>query len=306
MNAGLLLAARTILIAGGWVPAEIFEAIKRYRPTVFPGVPTMYVALVNDERSRSYDMSSIDVCVSGGAPLPLEVKRDFERLTGGHLYEGYGLSEASPLVSAQPSDENGKPGSIGLPVPDTECRIVDSETLEPLPLGEAGELAVRGPQVMTGYWCRPDETAAVLRDGWLLTGDIARMDEDGYFFLVDRKKDLIITGGENIYPREIEEVLFEHPKVKEAAVVGVPHPFGGEIAKAFVVLKPAETATKKDITQFAGQRLAKHKVPRAVEFRNELPKSAAGKVLRRVLAEEEVERQRSRPQRRRRETAEES
>lgn len=289
LNAGLLLAARTILIAGGWSPSEIFDAIKRYRPNIFPGVPTLYVAMVNDERSRSYDISSIDICVSGGAPLPIEVKRDFERLSGGHLYEGYGLSEASPVVAAQPFDESGKLGSIGLPMPDTRLRLVD-ENDQPVPVGEDGELVVQGPQVMQGYWRRLEETAAVLRGGWLHTGDIARMDSDGYLYIVDRKKDLIITGGENIYPREVEEVLFEHPKVKEVAVVGVPHPFGGEIAKAFVVLKEGETATKKDITQFAGERLAKHKVPRAVEFRETLPKSAAGKVLRRVLAEEERQR----------------
>jgi long-chain acyl-CoA synthetase len=291
MNAGLLLAARTVLIAGGWVPAEVFESIRRYRPTVFPGVPTLYVALVNDERSRKYDLSSIDICVSGGAPLPIEVRRDFEKITGGHLYEGYGLSEASPLTHAQPHDGSGKPGSIGLPMPDTVARIVDPETGACVPIGAEGELTVRGPQVMKGYWRRAEDTTEALRGGWLHTGDIARMDADGFFTIVDRKKDLIITGGENIYPREIEEVLFEHPAIKEVAVVGVPHPFGGEIAKAFVVLKLGEQATKKDITQFAAQRLAKHKVPRAVEFREELPKSAAQKVLRRVLAEEERARQ---------------
>jgi len=295
MNAGLVLAARTILIAGGWVPAEIFQAIRLHRPTVFPGVPTLYVALLNDERSRTYDLSSIDVCICGGAPLPIEVKREFDRLTGGHLLQGYGLSEASPVTHAQPYDESGKPGSIGLPIADTEARIVDAESGQPVPVGQVGELAVRGPQVMAGYWGRPEETADVLRDGWLHTGDIARMDEDGYFYIVDRKKDLIITGGENIYPAEIEDVLFEHPKVKEAAVAGVPHEFGGEIAKAFIVLKPGEVATRKDFVQFCAERLAKHKVPRAVEFRTELPKSASGKVLRRVLADEE----RARPKTRR-------
>lgn len=293
MNAGLLLAARTVLIAGGWQPAEIFEAIGRYRPSVFPGVPTLYVAIINDERSRRYDLHSIKVCVSGGAPLPMEVKRDFEALTGGHLYEGYGLSEASPLTHAQPYTGVDRPGSMGLPVCNTDARIVDDNG-QAVPLGESGEMIVRGPQVMKGYWRRPEETQAVLRDGWLYTGDVARMDQDGYFYIVDRKKDLIITGGENIYPREIEEVLFEHPKVKEAAVVGVPHPFGGEIAKAFIVLAPGETSTKKEIQQFCAERLAKHKVPRAVEFRDELPKSQANKVLRRVLAEEERQRQQAR------------
>lgn len=297
MNAGLLLAARTVLIPRP-VTADILEAIKRYRPTVFPGVPTLYVALIHDERHKHYDLSSIDICVSGGAPLPLEVKREFERITGGHLYEGYGLSEASPCTHAQPHDGRTRPGSMGLPLADTEVRIVD-EAWDPVPVGSEGELTVRGPQVMKGYWGRPEETADVLRDGWLRTGDIARMDEDGWFYIVDRKKDLIITGGENIYPREVEEVLFEHPAVMEAAVVGVPHPFGGEIAKAFIVLKPGESATKRDITQFAAQRLSKYKVPRAVEFRDQLPKSAAQKVLRRVLAEEEAARQAKKPRSRR-------
>ena len=289
MNGGLLLAANTVLIARP-VISDIVDAVRRHRPTIFPGVPTLYVAIVNDERAKQYDLSSIDVCVSGGAPLPAEVKRDFENLTGGHLYEGYGLSEAAPLTHAVPHDGRGKPSSMGFPVVDTDARIVD-EGGEAVPIGEAGELEVRGPQIMQGYWRRPEETADVFHDGWLRTGDVARMDEEGWFYLVDRKKDLIITGGENIYPREIEEVLFEHPQIKEVAVVGVPHPYGGEIAKAFVVLAPGETATKKEITQFAAAHLAKHKVPRAVEFRAELPKSAAQKVLRRVLAEEERARQ---------------
>jgi len=296
MNAGLLLAATTILIPRPII-SDILETIARYRPTIFPGVPTLFVAVVHDSRTRNFDLSSIDVCVSGGAPLPTELKREFERITGGHLYEGYGLSEASPLTHAHPYNETAPVGSMGLPVSDTAARILDDEG-RCAPVGSTGELVVRGPQVMAGYWRRPEETAEVLNDGWLRTGDIARMDEDGWFYLVDRKKDLIITGGENIYPREVEEVLFEHPAVKEAAVVGVSHPFGGEIAKAFVVLKPGMSATKKDITQFAAERLAKHKVPRAVEFRDELPKSPAQKVLRRVLADEERERQaKRRPQR---------
>jgi long-chain acyl-CoA synthetase len=289
MNAGLLLAANTILIPRP-MSTEMFEAIPKYRPTIFPGVPTLYVAIVNDQRSKKYDLSSIDVCVCGGAPLPVEVKRDFEELTGGHLFEGYGLSEASPVTHAVPHDGRGRIGSMGMPLQNTEARIVD-EGGNPVPVGQDGELTVRGPQIMKGYWRREEDTADVLKDGWLRTGDIARMDDDGWFSIVDRKKELIITGGENIYPREVEEVLFEHPLVKEVAVVGVPHPFGGEIVKAFVVLLPGETATKKDITQFAAQRLAKHKVPRAVEFRDDLPRSPAHKVLRRVLAEEERERQ---------------
>jgi long-chain acyl-CoA synthetase len=290
MNTGLLMAARTVLIPRP-VTSDIFDAIDRYRPSIFPGVPTLHVAVVNDERAKRYDLSSINICVSGGAPLPIELKRQFEALTGGHLYEGYGLSEASPLTHAEPCDGRSKLGSMGLPMPDTDVRILDDGG-HCVPVGEEGELAVRGPQVMKGYWRRPEETRDVLSpDGWLRTGDVARMDEEGWFYIVDRKKDLIITGGENIYPREVEEVLFEHPAVKEAAVVGVAHPFGGQIAKAFIVLKPGAAATKRDITQFAAERLAKHKVPRAVEFRTELPKSAAQKVLRRVLADEERARQ---------------
>jgi long-chain acyl-CoA synthetase len=300
MNAGLLLAANTILIPRP-MSTEMFEAIPKYRPTIFPGVPTLYVAIVNDQRSKKYDLSSIDVCVCGGAPLPLEVKRDFEKLTGGHLFEGYGLSEASPVTHAVPHDGRSKLGSMGLPLQNTESRIVDEDG-NPVPVGEAGELTVRGPQIMKGYWRREEETTDVLREGWLRTGDIACMDQDGWFFIVDRKKDLIITGGENIYPREVEEVLFEHPLVKEVAVVGVPHPYGGEIVKAFVVLLPGATATKKDITQFAAERLAKHKVPRAVEFREDLPRSAAQKILRRVLAEEERARQSTRRRKSRRDT----
>ncbi|GAC1442905.1 MAG: long-chain-fatty-acid--CoA ligase [Chloroflexota bacterium] len=292
MHAGLLLGANTILIPRPIV-ADMFEAIRKYRPTIFPGVPTLYVAIINDSRAKDVDLSSIETCVCGGAPLPLELKREFERLTGGHLYEGYGLSEASPLTHAVLHDGRGKVGSMGMPVPDTEARIVGPDR-KPVPVGEEGELSVRGPQVMQGYWRRPDETADVLHDGWLLTGDVARMDADGWFFIVDRKKDLIITGGENIYPREIEEVLFEHPGIQECAVVGVPHPFGGEIAKAFIVLKPGYQVSKSEIKQFASARLSKHKVPRSVEFRTELPKSAAQKVLRRVLVDEERVRQAAR------------
>lgn len=289
LNAALILAARTVLIPN-WTPSLVFDAIRVYRPTIFPGVPTLYVAFVNDERSRVYDVSSIEYCVCGGAPLPVEVKREFELLTGGRLFEGYGLSEASPLVSAQPYTGAGEAGSVGLPVASTDISIVDAESGQPVPLGQSGELLVRGPQVMAGYWHRPDETADVLTEGWLRTGDIARMDKQGFLFIVDRSKDLIITGGENVYPREIEEVLFEHPRIKEAAVVGVPHPFGGEVAKAFIVAKPGEDLTKNEVIGFARERLAKHKVPRAVEFRTELPKSSSGKVLRRVLSDEEKER----------------
>ena len=267
---------------------DVLKAVARYKPTMFPGVPTMYVAILNHPRLRQYDFSSIESCVSGAAPLPLEVQERFERLTGGSLVEGYGLTEASPVTHVNPTGEGKRNGTIGIPLPDTEARIVDIETgTRVLGPGEEGELIIRGPQVMKGYWNRPEETERALRDGWLYTGDIAVMDEDGFFRIVDRKKEMIITGGYNVYPREVEEVLYQHPKVLEAAVVGVPDPYRGEMVKAFVVLKPGETATEEEIIAFCRERLAKYKVPRAVEFRSELPKSLIGKVLRRVLAEEE-------------------
>ncbi|MGH2442175.1 MAG: long-chain-fatty-acid--CoA ligase, partial [Chloroflexota bacterium] len=289
MNAAMLLAARTVLVPRP-VVQDMLDAIRTYQPTIFPGVPTIYVAITGDPRSRHYDLSSIDVCVCGGAPLPIDVKRDFEHLTGGRLYEGYGLSEASPVTHAEPCNRQSKPGSIGLPLPDTEVRIVD-ESGSAVPVGQVGELVIRGPQVMKGYLNRAEETAEVLVDGWLRTGDLARMDDEGWFFIVDRKKDLIITGAHNIYPREIEDVLLQHDSIHEVAVVGVPHPYGGEVAKAFIVLKPGREATKSQILAFARERLARHKVPRAIEFRDELPKSHVQKTLRRVLAQEERERQ---------------
>lgn len=201
------------------------------------------------------------------------------------------MTETSPVTHANPIDGRRVTGSIGLPWPDTDCRIVDPDTGEPLPPREIGEVAVRGPQVMKGYWNQPEQTAAVLRDGWLLTGDLGYMDEDGYFYIVDRKKDMIIAGGYNIYPREVEEVLYEHPAVREAAVIGVPDPYRGETVKAFVVLKDGARATEQELDAFCRQRLAAYKVPRIYEFRRELPKSAVGKVLRRVLQEEERRKQ---------------
>jgi long-chain acyl-CoA synthetase len=218
-----------------------------------------------------------------------EVQERFEHLTAARIVEGYGLSEASPVTHANPIFGKRKVGSIGLPWPDTEARIVDIETGEKvLPVGEAGELVVKGPQVMKGYWNKPRETAHALRGGWLHTGDIAKMDEDGYFYIVDRIKDMIKTVGENVYPREVEEVLFMHPKVKDAVVVGIPQDFLGEEIKAYIVLKEGETATAAEIIRFCREQLSKFKVPKEVEFRRELPKTLVGKVLRRVLRDEEV------------------
>lgn len=288
MNAGLVLAARSVLIPR-LIMRDIFEAVQAFRPTALPGVPALFAAMVNSDRVREYDLHSVQVCVSGGAPLPVEIAERFHAITGGHLFEGYGLTEASPLTHAQPYDRSGPVGSIGMPVADTEAKLVDDEGNEP-PDGQAGELLVRGPQIMKGYWNEPGDTALVLKDGWLRTGDVARMDERGFFYIVDRKKDLIITGGENIAPREIEEVIYRHPAVSEVAVAGVPHQMGGEIAKAYIVLKPGETLTAGQMKRWLSSRLAHYKVPREIEFRAELPKSPMGKILRRPLVEQEVSR----------------
>jgi len=269
---------------------QVLQLIQRHRPHIFPGAPTMYVALLNHPKVKQADLRSIAACISGAAPLPVEVQTRFEELTGGRMVEGYGLTEASPVTHANPFWGHRKVGSVGLPWPDTACRIVNPDTGEDVPVGQEGELLVRGPQVMKGYWNRPEETSMALRDGWLWTGDIARMDEDGYFYIVDRKKDVIIAGGFNIYPREVEEVLFMHPAVQEAAVVGVPDPYRGETVKAFVVLKPGVHATADELIAHCRRHLAAYKVPKLLEFRSELPKSLVGKVLRRVLLEEETKR----------------
>ncbi len=283
------LAATMALVPDPRDLKHLLKVIDRERPTLFPAVPTLYVALLNHPRLPKVNMKGIQACLSGAAPLPVEVRRKWESLTGGRLVEGYGLTEASTVVCANPLTKDGlvKEG-VGIPFPDTEVRIVDLETgARDLPLGEAGELLVRGPQVMKGYWNQPEETAATLRDGWLHTGDIATMDEDGYLYIVERKKDLIIASGFNVYPREVEEVLYMHPAVQEAAAIGVPDPYRGETVKAFVVLKPGATATDQEIVAFCRERLAAFRVPRVVEFRKELPKSPIGKILRRSLRDGE-------------------
>jgi long-chain acyl-CoA synthetase len=263
-------------------------SIDHHRPTLFPGVPTMYVAINKAVAGGGHDLSSIKACLSGAAALPMEVAERFERFSGGRLVEGYGLSEASPVALANPIYGKRKAGTIGMPLPDTLARVAGpDDPARTMPTGEPGELALRGPQVMVGYWNRPEETAEVLRDGWLMTGDMAVMDEEGYFTIVDRKKDLIIAGGYNIYPREVEEVLFQHPKIQEVSVAGVPDDYRGETVKAFVVLRDGQEATVEEIREFARSRLAAYKVPKTVEFRDELPKTMVGKVLRRALIEEE-------------------
>ncbi len=291
LNTAISVAGTVICVVMGLFETRLVaEQIARHRPTVFPGVPAMYLAINQLKDVGKYNLHSIRVCVSGSAPLPVEVQTQFERLTGARVVEGYGLSEASPGTHVNPVYGQHKAGSIGLPLPDTEARIIDAETGErELPVGEAGELVIRGPQVMQGYLHAPEETAATLRGGWLHTGDIARMDEDGYFFIVDRKKDLVNVGGLKVYPREIEEILHEHPKVKEAAVTGVTHPVRGELLVAQVVLKDGVAddprAVRRELLEFCRQRLASYKVPRRIEIASELPKTAVGKVLRREIRE---------------------
>lgn len=268
-------------------PEPLLETIRKFRPTFAPLVPTMFIGILNHPDIGKTDMTCLKGCFSGSAPLPVEIIRKFEEVTGAIIVEGYGLTEASPVTHVNPFKSQRKVGSIGIPIPDTECKVVDVETGEQsVPLGERGELAVRGPQVMEGYWNMPDETAAALRDGWLHTGDIATVDEDGYFYIVDRKKDMIISGGYNVYPRDIDEVLYEHPKIQEACAIGLPHPTRGEQIKAFVVLKEGESATEEEILGFCKERLAVFKLPTRIEFRTELPKTNVGKILRKELRTE--------------------
>ncbi len=284
LNLPVSMAASIVLLPGFDVK-EVLEAVKRHRPTLFHGVPSMYVAINQFPGVRKYGLSSIRACISGAAPLPDEVREAFEKLTRGRLVEGYGLTEASPVTHINPFYGQRKTGSIGIPIPGTEAKIVDLTTGLDLPPGEIGELCVRGPQVMRGYWQRPEATAQVLRDGWLYTGDVARMDEDGYFTIIDRKKDVILAGRYNVYPRDIEEVLYEHPKVMEAAVVGVPAGEDGQAIKACVVLKEGERATPEEIMAYLKSRVEEYALPRWIEFRQELPKTMVGKVLRRLLVE---------------------
>jgi long-chain acyl-CoA synthetase len=323
MNVSISLAAATVLLPT-FATHEVLDTIKRHKPTLFPGVPTMYTVISDYPGVRRFGLSSIRACISGAAPLPVEVKEAFERLTRGRLVEGYGLTEASPVTHINPLGGRQVTGSIGLPIPNTDAKVVDLHTGQDLPPGEVGELLVRGPQVMQGYWHLPDETARALIpdpsmkygdggnvnshphdsvrhpslrcdagvDKWLRTGDVAMTDEDGYFRIIDRKKDMIIAGDYNVFPRDVEEVLYESPKVFEAAVVGIP--YGSQeqaveaLIKAYVVLKQGERATEEEILAMCKARLEEWAVPDRVEFRTELPKSIVGKVLRRMLAEEEV------------------
>ncbi|QRF22674.1 long-chain fatty acid--CoA ligase [Alicyclobacillus sp. TC] len=263
---------------------DALDAIQNYKITLFPAVPTMYVALAQAVTPGSDILSSLRVCNCGGAPMPVKVLEIFEQVTGATVLEGYGLSEASPVTHSNPSLASRKIGSIGKLIPGTSAKIVNPDNpAEEVPVGSEGELAIAGPQVMLGYWQRPEETAAVLLDGWLLTGDIATMDEDGFFSIVDRKKDMIIASGYNVYPREVEEALYRHPAILEAAVIGVEDDYRGETVKAYVVLRPGMSVSEEELHAFCREQLAAYKVPRSFEFRDSLPKSAVGKVLRRAL-----------------------
>ncbi|MDR1490486.1 MAG: long-chain fatty acid--CoA ligase [Desulfovibrio sp.] len=282
------MLSATVVPVARFVPGELPGAIEKYRVSVLPGAPAVYMTMLQHRNKKRHSLQSLELCISGSAPIPAETVRRFAEVYGVKIVEGYGLSEASPITHLSPLTGKHKDGSIGVPLPDTLARIVDMElgalVLAP---GKIGELVVRGPQVMQGYWKNPDETANVLRNGWLYTGDIAYMDEEGFFYLVDRKKDMIIIAGYNVYPREIDEVLLEHPKVKDAVSIGVSHPYKGERIKAYLVLKEGAVCGRSEIVSFCRARLASYKVPRLVEFRDELPKSIVGKVLRRVLKAEE-------------------
>lgn len=290
----MLYLKSTMYIIKKFNSSETLTLLNKHKITMFPGTPTIYLAVNHDEKIKEYDISSIHTCISGSAPLPVEVKNQFESLTGAKVVDAYGLSEASPVTHSNPINGTRKPGSMGLPIPNTDCKIISLDGKNSLPINEPGELIIKGPQVMKGYWNMPDETDMALRDGWLYTGDIAYMDEDGYFFIVSRKKEVIIAGGYNIYPREVEEVIFNHPAVREVVAIGIPHEYRGETVKVFIVAKEGYIIEEKEIIQFCHGKLAKYKLPTEVEVLEELPKTAVGKILRRRLVEDELRKLKSR------------
>ncbi|MBI5029918.1 MAG: long-chain fatty acid--CoA ligase [Chloroflexi bacterium] len=289
MNTAVHNGAAMVLVPNPRDLPSVLKAAHKHRPTIFSGVPTMYATINNFKDVKKYDLTSIKQCCSGAAPLPEQVQLTFEATTGGKLVEGFGLTETCSPTHINPLSGTRKIGTIGVPVPNTIAKIVHPETGADLPCGEIGEIAIQSPQIMLGYWNKPDETAKVMLPGnFFLTGDLGKMDEDGFFTVVDRKKDMFIVGGFNVYPREIEEVLFKHPKVAEAAAVGIPDIQRGENIKAYIVLKPGETATADEIIAYCRENLTRYKVPREVEFRDALPKTLVGKVLRRTLRDEEL------------------
>ncbi len=287
MNLAVKMGAKMVLVSNPRDMVGLLSVIEDHRATIFPGVPNIYASINHYPAvlEGKYDLSSIKACISGSTILPLKVKQEFEALTNGHLVEGYGLSEAPTATHCNPVLGENREGSIGLPLPNVDCRIVDLETgTQDLDVGEVGELLIRGPQVMAGYYFNPDETELTLRDGWLFTGDVARMDEDGYFYLVDRKKDVIKVGGFQVWPSEIEAVIIQHPKVREVAVAGVLDEEGAEVAKAWIVLQDGQSATADEIVSFCDDYLTRYKIPKYIEFQESLPRTIVGKVLRRVLA----------------------
>jgi long-chain acyl-CoA synthetase len=301
MNLGINIAAKLVLLPRFELEPTL-KAIQKEKPTLFPGVPRLYIAINESTETAKYDLTSIKACLSGAAPLPLAVAERFKSITGATVVEGYGLTETSPIAHANPLDGRARPGSIGLPIPDTDCRIVDlDDWTKDVPQGQTGELAISGPQVMKGYFNRPEDTAATIEEApdgarWLLTGDIATMDPDGFFSIVDRKKDMILVSGFNVYPTDIEQVIYRHPKVQQVCVAGVVDATTGEAVKAYVVLKQGQTSTPEEIRDFCKNEesgLSSYKVPRFVEFRESLPETLVGKVLRRVLAAEEKEKEKT-------------
>jgi long-chain acyl-CoA synthetase len=281
MNA-TLAAGGTLSLIPRFDPGKALEIIERDRVNLFQGVPTMYSALLHHEGHEKFDTATLELCVSGGSAMPVELMRSFEDAFGCKILEGYGLSESSPVASFNRPDRERKPGSIGIPIEGVEMKVVDDDGND-VPQGEVGEIVIRGHNVMKGYWNKPDETGETLIDGWLHTGDIAKIDEDGYFFIVDRKKDLIIRGGYNVYPREIEEVLYEHPAVREAAVIGVKDDNLGEEVGAAVALKDGEEASAQELRDFVKEQVAAYKYPRRVWFVDDLPKGPTGKILKREI-----------------------
>ncbi len=288
LNFPTLLGA-TMVPFPRYVPLDVLKTMHKLKPTLFPGAPSLYISLLQQKEVDKYDVASVKYCLSGSSPMPVEGINEFKKVFGATIVEGFGLTEASPVTHLNPLIGKKKPGSIGMPLPGTDAAIVDMEVGSvPLPPGKMGELIIRGPQVMKGYYNKPDETAGTLRNGWLYTGDIAYMDEEGYFYIVDRKKDMIISSGYNIYPREVDEVLYKHQKIQEAVTVGLPHKTRGEIIKVYIVLKEGESMDRSEVVGYCREKLAGYKVPRQVEFRKDLPKTMVGKVLRRALREEEA------------------
>ncbi len=289
MNSSIYLGWTQVLVPRPQ-PDKLLEAIRKFKPTFIFLVPSMYMGILDHPDFDKVDMKSIKFCGSGAAALPVEVIQKIEKKTGSPLMEGYGMTEASPITHVNPFEGLRKPGSVGVPIQNTLSRIVDlKDGITPVPVGEVGEIVFQGPQVMKGYLNMPEETAEALKGGWLHSGDIGKMDEDGYFYVVDRKKDMVVSGGYNVYPKEIEDVYLEHPKVAEAAAIGVPHPTRGEQVKLMLILKEGESATEEEMIEYCSDKLAKYKWPTMVEFRSELPKSAVGKTLKHVLRKEKLD-----------------